>query len=186
MEIKQKTIIIMMVLIGTLVPATLVHGRREGKFVYRCVGNISSDHSWGWHFDANFNIYKKTDGTYGGWDTVTIALEWMGEPMVIEDADTILYVVVNEATDELWYIGDSQSRPGHYVLVYFKDNGPAKTDLFTATSIPDGTGLVPAMSLEEAMALCDTMLVVEDLLWWPQGPAVPMTVSRGNIALKIY
>jgi hypothetical protein len=186
MDSKQKNIIVMMVLLGTLIPTTLAYGKHEGTYVYRCVGNISSDHSWGWHFDLNLNIYKKSDGTYGGWDTVCITLEWMGEPMVIKDTDTIVYVVVDEETNELWYIGESDGRPGHYVLVYFKDNGPAKTDLFTATSIPDGTGLVPAMSLEEAMTLCDSKPIVEELLWWPQGPAEPMTVHRGNIGLKIY
>lgn len=172
----------MMVLLGTLIPTTLAYGKHKGTFVYRCVGNISSDHSWGWHFDLNFNIYKKADGTYGGWDKVTITIG----SMVIEGTDAAVHMEVNEDTREIWYIVGSE---GHYVLIYMKDCGRAKTDLFTCQSIPT-ENLFPdhpdAMSLEEAIALCDSQPDLSQLFWWPQGSASPMTIHRGNIVLKIY
>lgn len=178
---KMKRAGIVLLVLSAIMVSGMAYAKHQRKYVYRCVGSISSDHSWDWEFDLKLNIYKKSDGTIGGWDTVKIALEWMGEPMVIEDSDIIRHMVVNEETKEIWYIGESNGRPGHYVLVYLKDVGPAKTDLFTAQSIPDD------MSLQEAIDICDTMPVIEGLLWWvDNGPAIPMTVNRGNIVLKIY
>jgi len=175
---------IVLVILSGLMVSGLSYAKDEGEFLYRCVGSFSSDHTWGWHFDLNLNIYKKADGTVGGWDKVKITI---GD-FVIESTDAAVHMVVNEETREIWYIAEAG---GHYVLIYMKDCGPAKTDLFTCQSIPTDN-LFPehpdAMPLEDAIALCETQPDLSDYHWWPDNGLAPspMTIYRGNIALKIY
>jgi len=185
MNRTSKAGVVLIILSGLFISG-FAYAKNEGEYLYRCTGSFSAYHTWGWHFDLNLNIYMKADGTVGGWDKVGIVGEMDGDPFSAEGTDAAVHLKVNEETKEIWYIAESG---GHYVLIYMKDCGPAKTDLFTCQSIPTDN-MFPwhpdAMTVEEAIELCDSMPDLSELYWWPQGSASPMVIYKGNINLKIY
>ncbi|MFX0199532.1 MAG: hypothetical protein ACFFCW_25705, partial [Candidatus Hodarchaeota archaeon] len=157
----------------------------ESPFRYRLVGYGKVKHSWPGIASAecNVDIFVMKNGTVGDFGGQTIL--HFKDGSTLEDYERPICVEVNEATREVWLIGESTTRPGisngHLAIAYFKDGGPNGVDLWTGQSIPED------WTREKAIDLCKQRPDFETLILFPaSGAAFPMPLLEGDLELIIY